>query len=91
MAKKKDSLAVEQKRMRLLIASRIKDAMKMRELYYPSALANKMGRDRALIHLWLRGNSNLTINTLVEISRALNVEPCYLVRRFWIMSKYRFN
>lgn len=43
-------------------------------------LADKVGVHEAAVSLWVRGKRRITVAKLIEISNALGVDPCKLLK-----------
>lgn len=82
-------LQMEQTRVRMQLAARIEDAMKKRGFKNQLAFAEAMKKQPSEISKWLSGTHNFTVDTLVEISKALNVELSYLLGQEQVQVVYR--
>ena len=67
-----DPIKLAKTRNRMLVAAKIADAMKAKNLNQKQ-FAKLMGRTESEISDWLSGNRNFTIDTLFDIGQALSV------------------
>ena len=67
-----DELSLAKTRNRMLVATKISEAMRCSGLNQKQ-LAEKMGKKESEVSEWLSGDRNFTLDTLTEIEQALNV------------------
>lgn len=72
-------LMMQKIRVRMHISARIADIMEERGFKNQIAFAEKLGKNHSEVSKFLSGTHNFTVDTLVEISNALNVEISYLL------------
>ena len=72
MIEEVDPLKLAKTRNRMVVAAKIADAMKAKNLNQKQ-FAKLMGRTESEISDWLSGDRNFTIDTLFDIGQALSV------------------
>lgn len=80
----KDTQSYEREVARAEISDQIHRLMELNKVR-PSELARRLGKSRAYVTKVLQGNANFTIDTLVEIARALDCRymPVLLPKVLW--------
>ncbi|GMU87020.1 MAG: hypothetical protein AMXMBFR48_22610 [Ignavibacteriales bacterium] len=70
---KKSAAEQKQAKAKKLIAIRIKEAIEAKQ-WKPADLVQAMNKDNAtLVYTWLSGTHNFTVNSLIDLERALGV------------------
>ena len=71
-------IEMEQTKVKMLIAARIEDFMIAKDMS-KTQFAQQVGRNPSEVTKWLSGNQNFTIETLIEIAAALDIEVTQLL------------
>ncbi|MCC6550135.1 MAG: hypothetical protein IT279_08710 [Ignavibacteriaceae bacterium] len=71
--RKKSPVARKQDKAKKLIASRVAEAMEAKN-WKPTDLVTAMKKDNStLVYTWLSGTHNFTVNSLIELEKALGI------------------